>query len=136
MAANAPMSYPHEEGTNRFDLSEEMRKCEGRKPWQAGTCSHTLLKTRDMRLVLILMERGGRMERHHADGSVAVQVLRGSIRLRTESGDTELAAGQLLAVPASMEHDVEALEASAFLLTLSWPESEKLRSMPHRGYGS
>ncbi|MFP5250438.1 MAG: hypothetical protein ACLGP3_11495 [Acidobacteriota bacterium] len=36
----------------------------------------------------------------------------------------------------SLHHEVEALDPCVFLLTLSWPESEKLRHMPHRGYGS
>lgn len=136
MAANASVAYPHADGIARFDLAREMQQCEERKPWQAGHYSRTLLKERDIRLVLVMMETGARMNDHHADGSVSIHVLRGSIRLRAESVETDLGAGQILTLLPSIRHDVEALEASAFLLTLSWPESEKLRNMPHRGYGS
>lgn len=35
-----------------------------------------------------------------------------------------------------VKHQVEALEDSAFLLTVSWPDNEKLQAMKHRGYGT
>jgi hypothetical protein len=45
----------------------------------------------------------------------------GRIRLHLrEHEPLELSAGQLLALDCSMPHDVEALEESAFLLTVSW----------------
>ena len=33
---------------------------------------------------------------------------------------------------ASIQHEVEALEESAFLLTIAWPDPENLRAMKHR----
>jgi hypothetical protein len=48
----------------------------------------------------------------------------------------ELAASNLFTLGASIRHDVEALDDSAFLLTISWPSAEELAAMKHRGYGS
>ena len=48
----------------------------------------------------------------------------------------ELSAGNLFTLAASIRHDVEALDDSAFLLTISWPSAEELAAMKHRGYGS
>jgi quercetin dioxygenase-like cupin family protein len=96
--------------------------------------SKTLVKEHDMRVVLSMMEAGAQMKSHHADGSMSVQVLRGCVHLRAEEGDHEIRSGQILTLHPSINHHVEASEPSAVLFTLSWPEGEKLRAMPHRGY--
>jgi hypothetical protein len=48
----------------------------------------------------------------------------------------ELTSGHLLALDRSIKHDVEALEDSAFLLTIAWPADPELIALKHRGYGS
>ena len=122
------------DGISQFDLPREMANAETRKPWPTGVFSKTLVKENDMRVVLSLMEPGAQMKTHHADGSLSVQVLRGAVQLHAEAADHELHSGQILTLLPSIRHDVKAVEPSAVLFTLSWPESEKLRSMPHRGY--
>ena len=141
MAADAPMPRPSApapaaDAISRFDLQEEITAANDSRPWASGVFSRTLVKRPDLRLVLVMLEAGARMKDHHADGSVAVQVLDGRIRLRAAEAEEELGPGQMVTMAPSMRHEVEALDACAFLLTLSWPESEKLREMPHRGYGS
>jgi quercetin dioxygenase-like cupin family protein len=121
-------------GVTQFDLPSEIANAETRKPWPAGVFSKTLVKEQDMRVVLSIMEAGSQMKSHHADGSVSVQVLRGTVHLRAQAEDHELHSGQMLTLLPSIPHDLRASEPSAVLLTLSWPESEKLRAMPHRGY--
>jgi hypothetical protein len=37
----------------------------------------------------------------------------------------DLPAGHMLALERALPHDVEALEDSAFLLTIAWPEDAK-----------
>ncbi len=65
-----------------------------------------------------------------------MHVLMGAILLSADSRQTTLRADQVGALAPSVRHDLEALEPSSLLLTISWPESERLKSMPHRGYGS
>lgn len=122
------------DGIAQFDLPSEIANAETRKPWPTGVFSKTLVKEHDMRVVLSLMEPGAHMKSHHADGSVSVQVLRGTVHLRAQAEDHELRSGQMLTILPSIRHELMASEPSAVLLTLSWPESDKLRSMPHRGY--
>lgn len=122
------------EGVTQFDLPSEIASAEMRKPWPTGIFSKTLVKEQDMRVVLSMMEPGAQMKSHHADGSISVQVLRGAVHLRAQAEDHELRSGQILTLLPSIRHDLKASEPSALLITLSWPESEKLRSMPHRGY--
>ena len=120
----------------KFDLSHEIADSEQKKPWQSGLYAKTLYKSDDFRTVLITMERGAHMKEHHTDGTISIHVLEGSVRVNAQGEAHQLAVAGLLALAPSIKHDVEAAEDSAFLLTISWPTSEKLRSLQHRGYGS
>lgn len=85
-----------------------------RRPWQ---------KYPDFRIVLVLMKAATHMAEHRAEARISIQALVGRIRLHLrEQEPLELSAGQLLALDCGMPHDVEALEESAFLLTVSWPK--------------
>jgi quercetin dioxygenase-like cupin family protein len=120
----------------QFDLESEISALESHKPWPQAMTSKMLLKTDDLRIVLIVMQAGARMAEHHSDGRISIQVLRGAIRARVEDYAVDLTPGQLLALDRSIKHDVEAREDSAFLLTIAWPSDEDLIRLKHRGYGS
>lgn len=118
----------------QFDLLSEIADFEKKKPWQSGVYAKTLDKRADFRTVLITIERGARMKEHHTDGTISVHVLKGAIRVTVQNKTCDLRVAGLLTLGPSIKHDVEATEDSAFLLTISWPTSEKLRSLEHRGY--
>lgn len=120
----------------QFDLNSEMNEAESNKPWQSGHSAKTLYKKHDFRVVLLSMERGAHLKEHHADGTISVHVLKGKIRMNVGGKPHELPANSLFTLAASIRHDVEALEDSAFLLTISWPNHDELAAMKHRGYGS
>ncbi len=120
----------------QFDLAREIADAEQKKPWPAGLYSKTLFKKHDHRVVLISMQSGARMKEHHADGTISLQVLRGQIRVSVNGKPHDLPTGTLFTLGASIRHDVEARNDSAFLLTISWPSNEELAAMKHRGYGS
>ncbi|MBS1799071.1 MAG: cupin domain-containing protein [Acidobacteria bacterium] len=119
-----------------FDLPGEISASERKKPWPTGHYAKTLFKKEDFRAVLITMEPGSKMKEHHADGTISVQVLKGRIHFIAQGNTHDLRAGTLITLGASIKHEVEAVEDSAFLLTISWPDEEKLKAMKHRGYGS
>lgn len=120
----------------QFDLLSEIADSERKKPWQSGLYAKTLDKRADFRTVLITMEAGARMKEHHTDGTISIHVLKGSVRVNVHGNAREIRTASLFTLAPSIKHDVEALEDSAFLLTISWPSSEKLRSLEHRGYGT
>jgi quercetin dioxygenase-like cupin family protein len=119
-----------------FDLEREIADAAQKKPWPSGIHSRTLFKKPDFRLVLIAMEPAARMHEHHADGTLSVQVLKGEISLGIQGRTYDLRAGNLLTLGASLKHEVQSREDSAFLLTIAWPPGEKLLAMQHRGYGT
>ncbi len=104
----------------QFNLTEEMRQLETEHPWQSGRNAKTIVKFPDFRVVLIMMRRESRIPGHHADGRVSVQTLSGRIRLQVAGQSVEVPAGQMLVLDHGVRHDVEALEDSAFLLTIAW----------------
>ncbi|WP_263368755.1 cupin domain-containing protein [Edaphobacter bradus] len=120
----------------QFDLMREIADSEKKKPWQSGHYAKTLFKKSDFRTLLITMEKSSKMKEHHADGTLSVQVLKGQIRFTAQGKSHELPAGSLVTLGASIKHEVEAAQDSAFLLTISWPTSQALRAMEHRGYGT
>jgi quercetin dioxygenase-like cupin family protein len=120
----------------QFDLAQEMKESEAKKPWPTGHFAKTLFKKSDFRMVLIMMERGAILKEHHADGTISVQVLRGSIDFRVQGETHSLQVSSVLTLGASIQHEVEARENSAILLTIAWPSGEKLQAMKHRGYGT
>jgi quercetin dioxygenase-like cupin family protein len=120
----------------QIDVAHEIADSELKKPWESGHYAKTLLKKSDFRIVLISMEKSAKIKDHHADGTISVQVLNGLIRFTVQGTAHDLSPGNVLALGASIKHQVEALEDSAFLLTVSWPDNEKLQSIKHRGYGT
>ena len=120
----------------QFDLAQEMENSEQQKPWQTGHTARTLFKKADFRMVLVSMEKGSVLKEHHADGTISVQVLKGSIRFTAQGETHTLQANSVVTLGASIKHEVEALDESAFLLTIAWPDAERLQMIEHRGYGT
>lgn len=118
------------------DLDEELFHFSNHKPWQSGLFSKILVKADDLRIVLIAMDVGATMKEHHTDGTTSIQVLQGRLCIHIEDKTQHLQTRQMLTLAAGIKHDLEALDDSAFLLTISWPASAELQSLPHRGYGS
>jgi len=79
------------------------------------------VKDADLRVVLVALGKGGRMEEHHAPGRITIQTLAGRLNLRVMGRTVALPTGHVLTLGPAIPHDVEALEESAFLLTIAWP---------------
>ncbi len=108
----------------QFDLLNELRQLRREDSWQreTGRSSRTLAKYPDFRIVLVLMKANTQMNEHRAEGRISIHQLLGRIRIHLPDQKVDLAVGQLLVLDCGMVHNVEALEESAFLLTVSWPK--------------
>ena len=112
-----PMAAPFLE----FDLTRELEQLHCEPQPTSGQNAKTLVKYDDFRVVLIALRAHTRIPGHHAEGRISVQTIRGHIRLRALERTFDLRAGSLLTLDQGVAHDVEALEDSAFLLTIAWP---------------
>ena len=111
----------------QIDIEQELQQLRLEDSWQreTGRSSKTLAKYPDFRIVLILMKGGTRMRQHRAEGRVSIQQLEGRVRIHLQAHrKVEVSAGQLLVLDCGVLHDVEALEESSLLLTISWRKGE------------
>ena len=106
----------------QIDLERELQQLRHEDSWQreTGRSSKTLAKYPDFRIVLILMKSGTRMRQHRAEGRISIQQLKRQVRIHLADRKVTLSTGQLLVLDCGVLHDVEALEESALLLTISW----------------
>lgn len=105
-----------------IDVPTELARLHGEETWQrTGRHARTLVKDADLRVVLIALRAGVRMEEHHAPGRITVQTLAGRLSLRVGDRTVDLPVGHILTLGPAIPHDVEAREESAFLLTIAWP---------------
>jgi len=111
----------------RFSLSDEVQQLRNKDSWQrdTGRSSKTLTKYPDFHIVLVLMKAHTQMSQHHVDARISIHSLQGSIRVHLPDQNVDLATGELMALEYGIPHDVEALEESAFLMTISWPGGTK-----------
>ena len=116
-----PHASPLAEPLMEFDLPAEIDRLRAETTWSTGQNARTLVKYADFRLVLTALQAKTRIPEHKTEGRISVHVLSGHIHLRASGRTYSLRPGSLLALDHGMPHDVEALEESAFLLTIAWP---------------
>jgi quercetin dioxygenase-like cupin family protein len=105
-----------------LNLLDEAAALRRESSWeQSDRNAKTFVKATDLRLVLTTLKQGAVVKEHRAPGSAVVQTLSGRIRLGLPGQTVELPAGALVVLEPNLPHDVEALEESAFAITIAWP---------------
>lgn len=112
-----------------FNLGKEIERLRGEEHWlKDGRISETLVKYSDFRIVLILMQAGTLMQEHKADARISIHGLHGRLMVQLPEKSVQICAGDLLVLEKCVPHDVNALEESAFLLSISWPHGDEEES--------
>jgi quercetin dioxygenase-like cupin family protein len=83
----------------------------------ADHAAHTIAKQPGIRVVLIALKSGGRMNEHHADPPITLHGLQGNLNLAVGDQTVRVTPGVPVTVAQGMPHSVEAIDESAFLLT-------------------
>ena len=105
-----------------FNLVAEIEQLNREEHWvKDGRISKTLVKHSDFRIVLMVMKAGTLMQEHKTDARISIHALSGRLLIKLDEQTVELPAGHLLVLEKGLSHDVNALEESAFLLSISWP---------------
>lgn len=119
----APDSRHLDDAFMTIGLTPELERLRTGEPWGAGgRHAKTLVKADGLRVVLIALRAGARLDEHHAPGRITIQTLSGEVRVSAAGRTVGLAAGDLLSLGPALPHDVEARTDSAILLTIAWPE--------------
>ncbi len=105
----------------RFDLASELDRM--RASQHAATPHHvakTLVRSPDLRVVLIALDAGADVAEHRADSAITLQVLDGRICLTSPGSELQLAAGTVATLDRGVRHALHAIERSSVLLSLGW----------------
>lgn len=118
----ARASIPTEGPFLTFDLAEQIAQLRQEPYWQSGRNSKTIVKYEDLRVVLTAIQAKTTIHEHHSAGRISVQTVQGHLHMHADGKEFDLPAGHVLVLDRAMPHDVVAIEDSAFLLTIAWPE--------------
>ena len=103
----------------RFRLEDEQARLNDPALLErSGRNARTLVKQGSLRVTLVTVGAGGKIAPHRAAGPITVQVLSGDIRFHAAGQNHRLAAGDLLALNARIEHEVASDAGGSFLLTV------------------
>jgi quercetin dioxygenase-like cupin family protein len=105
-----------------FDLAQQIRELRQESYWQSGRNSKTLVKYDDFRIVLTALQAKTTIHEHHSAGRISGQTVEGHLRMHAGGREFDLPTGRVLVLDRALPHDVVAIEDSAFLLTIAWPE--------------
>lgn len=84
----------------------------------ADKSTETLIKTKTLEVIRLVMPAGKEIATHKAKGEITVQCLEGKIAF-TACGQThELTAGQMLYLVTGEPHSLRGIEAGSLLLTI------------------
>jgi quercetin dioxygenase-like cupin family protein len=105
-----------------FAIAEEISKIKADQPsTNQGKRSAVLAKNEHVSIVLAVLARGEALQEHQTEGQITVTVVQGAIRFDALNERVRLNAGDLLTLRPGIRHSVEALEDSAFVITLCAP---------------
>ena len=116
-----PHSPPTAGAFLEFDLTKEVHELQEEPSWKNGQNTKTLVKYDDLRVLLTALKAEVRISEHKTEGRISVQIISGHVRMTASGRTFDLRPGSLLALDSGILHGVEALEDSAFLLTIAWP---------------
>ncbi|HET8668927.1 MAG TPA: hypothetical protein VFM10_13165 [Terriglobales bacterium] len=121
-------SQQHQGEALAIDLTSETELLQNDEDWRLkGITRKALLRYPDFRITLIAMKNKARIEEHHNPGRISVQTVLGHIRMNAAGQTFDLPTGRVLVLDRAVRHDVEALDDSAFLLTVAMPEDQTSR---------
>lgn len=102
-------------------LHDQIERLRATSEWLKGDrVAQTLVKEGRLRVVVMLLHAGARLQDHSAEGALTLQCLDGRLRFQTDTGHPiELLAGELAALDQGVVHSVEAVTDCAFMLTIA-----------------
>jgi quercetin dioxygenase-like cupin family protein len=105
-----------------FDLVKVAKGLRRRAQYEReGRASQTLIRTADLRVVLVVLRGEGGLAEHQTNVTASIHNVQGELRIELPHRTVHLPAGQILILAAGLSHRVYAEKESTFLLTLGWP---------------
>ena len=104
----------------QFGIATEVERLKQEPAWRSGSRNAiTLTKEPGLRVVLTVLRKGTRLHEHQAAGPLTLQVIAGRLDLHAAGRALALGPGDVAVLEAAVEHEVQAVEEAAFLLTIA-----------------
>jgi quercetin dioxygenase-like cupin family protein len=87
-------------------------------PALAQAKTTTLVKTKTLEIIRLVIPAGKDIPEHHAPGEITVQCLEGRVTFAVGSTRHDLAAGQMLYLSSAEPHSLYGLEDASVLVTI------------------
>lgn len=104
-----------------LDLGEVVTEMHGASERGQARGAVTLVKESGLSVVLMHLHAGRPLQEHAAPGPITIQVLDGHVRITAGGTSLDAPAGRLVALNTGVRHNVDPLEDSTILLTVSNP---------------
>jgi quercetin dioxygenase-like cupin family protein len=101
-------------------LRDEIQRFQPDAEAASGRRSQTLVKTDDLRVLLVTMRAGAELAEHSAPGTITIHGLEGELIVEADGGEQDLPAGSIVSLAEGVRHSVRARTDGAFLLTIAW----------------
>jgi hypothetical protein len=103
----------------RFRLGEEIDQLRQDVKNSSGQRSaKTLTKAGSLRVTLVVMDANATMKPEGSRGGATLQVLDGRLQVQSQ----EVGSGELVVMDDNLREPIRAMDQSAFLITVAWPE--------------
>lgn len=107
----------------RFNLQEELRQLQQEQgDLTGGRATKTLAKAGTLRVTLVRAKAGTTIEPSANAGEASLHVLEGRLRVPGDGQSQEVGPGELVVYDQNLRDRIEALQDSAFLVTVAWEE--------------
>ena len=123
-----------------YDLTREAAALRRERSWERGDRNaKTLVQEPGLRVVLVALRPGARLDDHASHAQVTVQVLAGRLRVHLADRTVEGVPDRLISIETGVAHALEALEETTFLLTIAGtrtgptPRSTRVRRAAEAG---
>ena len=102
------------------DIESLLKQLRSENAWEKNDRNGiTLFKTKGMRIVLVIMHAGAEMRPQTIDALVSLHVLNGFLQVITDDQTAKVEAGQILTLHANINHNVQAVAETTFILTMT-----------------
>lgn len=105
--------------STEFSLGDEAEALRNTPEWLSGIARKRLIQYPDFQITLRRMKPNTRIPEHYNPGRISVQTVFGHIQMHANGRTFDLRSGECLVLDRAVVHDVEAVEESAFLLTVA-----------------
>lgn len=102
-----------------ISLNDEAEALRNNPEWLNGISRKRLIEYPNFQMTLRRMKPNTRIPDHHNPSRICVQTIFGHIRMHADGRTFDLPGGHCLMLDRAVVHDVEAVEESAFLLTVA-----------------